>query len=46
MKKKGPRNYEYKECYSAEWLRYEARETQKDHVFFCVFLCVRTYMGS
>ncbi len=26
---RGPRNYEYTECYSAEWLRYEARETQK-----------------
>ncbi len=27
--KKSPRNCEYTECYSAEWLRYEARETQK-----------------
>jgi len=39
MKKEGPT--EYTECYSAEWLRYKVRETQKDNVFFCVFLCVR-----
>jgi len=43
MKKKEPT--EYTECYSAEWLRYEARETQKFFcynlpMFFSVFFCV------
>jgi len=31
MKKEGPTDHT--ECYSAEWLRYEARETQKDNFF-------------
>jgi len=35
MKKEGPTSYA-----SAKWLRSEARETHKDNVFFCVFLCI------
>jgi tricorn protease len=35
MKKEGPKSYA-----SAKWLRSEARETHKDNVFFCVFLCI------
>ena len=35
MKKEGLTSYA-----SAKWLRSEARETHKDNVFFCVFLCI------
>jgi len=54
MKKKDPRNYEHTEYFSAEWLRYEAQETQKFFVsiscvfsvFFCVFCGLKKHRGG